>query len=135
MALEAWYDPDDDPISIRTTADADALLDRMAADGAGFEVPPLAELSRHDEDGWAVSYIGVNVKSGRGIMTYSDPNGSATTSNGSHTGDTVTYDYMAHTRELPASAEIPLDDVRKAVREFVTIDNTRPTCVEWQAED
>ncbi|EWM17779.1 hypothetical protein KUTG_08083 [Kutzneria sp. 744] len=113
MALEAWYDPDDDdPIRITSAADADALLDRMAADGAGFAVPPLAELSRHDDE-WAVAYVGVNVATGRGIMTHSDATGSAMTIGGDAAG-AVAYDYMGNVRELPGSAEIPLADLRRA---------------------
>lgn len=135
MALEAWYDIDDDePISIRTAEDLDILLDRMASDGAGYAVPPLAELSRHDADGWAVAYVGVNVKIGRGILTHSDPTGSVMSFNGSSTADSVTYDYMGHVREVPGNTEIPLADLRKAVHEFVTTNGARPTCVEWQAE-
>ncbi len=136
VALEAWYDPDDDdPISITSAADADALLDRMVTDGAGHEVPPLAELSRHDDDEWAVAYVGVNVTTGRGIMTHSDATGSVMTTSDGEAADTATYDYMGHVRELPGNAEIPLADVRRAVHEFVTTNGTRPTSVRWQAAD
>jgi hypothetical protein len=136
VALEAWYDPDDDdPITISSAADADALLDRMAADGAGFEVPPLAELSRHDEDGWAVAYVGVNITTGRGIMTHSDAAGSFVTTNGTTADQALTYDYMGHLRELSGDAEVPLTDVRRAVHEFVTTNGARPTSVEWQADE
>jgi hypothetical protein len=130
VALEAWYDVDDDePTLINVSADADALLDRMAADAASFDVPPLTELSRQDADGWAVAYFGVNAKTDQGIVTHSDPGGSViSVGSGGRTG-TVTYDYMGHVRELPANAEISLTDVRRAMHEFVTTNGGRPTSV------
>jgi hypothetical protein len=42
---------------------------------------------------------------------------------------------MGHVREVPANAEIPLADVRKAVHEFMNANGARPTCVEWQADE
>lgn len=136
MALEAWYDVDDDePTMINLIADADALLDRMAADAASFDVPPLAELSRQDAHGWAVAYFGVNAKTDQGIVTHSDPSGSVISVNSMGPTGTVTYDYMGHLRELPANAEIPLADVRQAIHEFVTTNGARPTSVSWQVSE
>lgn len=133
MALEAWYDIDDDePISISTTEDMDSLLYRMASDGMSHAVPPLAEVSRHDVDGWVVAYVGISARTGRGLITHSDATDSVISFNSSGIVDVVRYDYMGHLRELPASAEIPLADVRNAVHEFVAANGARPTCVSWQ---
>ena len=134
MALRAWYDPDndDEPIIVGTTDDLDAFLDRLVADGASVEVPPLMQLSRRDSEGWAVLHIGVN--GDRGVLTHTDATGSYTTTNGAEPGASITYDYMCHIREVPDNAEIPLPDVRKAAHEFVTTNGARPTCVSWQLE-
>lgn len=136
MAIEAWYDGEaDEPIVIRGVGDLDALLDRMAADGLGFAVPPLAELSRQSADGWAVLYVGIDAKHDRGVITHSDRDGSVISSNGGDQGEPVSYDYMGNLRGLPASAEIPLADVRQGVREFVIAGGARPTSVTWQVSE
>jgi hypothetical protein len=136
VALEAWYDIDDEePITVRTVDDVDTLFDRMVADAADFDVPPLSELSRHDADGWVVAYVGVNPKHDRGIVTHSDATGSVISFSGLGSAGSVTYDYMGSLRELPASAEIPLDEVRQAMREFVTTNGTRPISVSWRISE
>jgi hypothetical protein len=133
VAIEAWYDGEaDEPITIRTVEDLDALLDRMVAEALGFVVPPLAELSWQDADGWAVVYVGISAKNDLGVITHSDRDGSVISSNGGDGGDAVSYDYMGNLRDLPDSAEIPLVDVRQAMREFVAADGARPTSVAWQ---
>jgi hypothetical protein len=133
MALEAWYDVDDgEPTVIGTVDDADALFGRMAVDAARFDIPQLTEFFRHDADNWAVAYFGVNVKNDRGIVTHSDPSGSVISVNDIGTIGAVTYDYMGHLRELPANAEVPMADVRQAMREFITTNGARPTSVSWQ---
>ncbi|WP_168200465.1 Imm1 family immunity protein [Allokutzneria sp. NRRL B-24872] len=134
MALEAWYGiEDDEPTVIEDGADLDALLDRMIVDGQGFDVPPLAELSHQGQGGWLVSYVGLDPRRGTGFMTYSDPSGSVTSFNGGADTKAVEYDYMGHQRQLPANAELPLADIRKAVHELV-VTGGRPSCVSWQED-
>lgn len=41
------------------------------------------------------------------------------------------YFQRTQTVEVPASAEIPYDAVRAAVKEFLTTGGERPTNVEW----
>ena len=135
MALRAWYDPDndDEPITVGTIGDADAFLDRLNADRAAMQVPPLMQLSRRDTEGWAVLHIGVNAD--RGVLTHTDAAGSFVTTNGTTAGQPLTYDYMGHVREVPGNAEVPLADVRRAVHEFVSTNGARPTSVEWQPDE
>ncbi|WP_344870768.1 Imm1 family immunity protein [Allokutzneria multivorans] len=136
MVLRAWYDPDDDnePIIVGSAQDLDALLDRLAVDGALVDVPPLMQLSRRDAEGWAVLHIGVN--GDRGVLTHTDGTGSyVTTDRTDATATTITYDYMGHLREVPGNAEIPLPEVREAAREFVSTNGARPTRVHWRAEE
>lgn len=135
MALRAWYDPDndDEPIIVGTTADVDTFLDRLQADRAAMQVPPLMQLSRRDAEGWAVLHIGVNTD--RGVLAHTDATGSFVTTNGTATDQPLTYDYMGHVREVPGNAEVPLDDVRRAVHEFVITNGARPTSVEWQPDE
>jgi hypothetical protein len=133
VALRAFYDLDEEPITLGSTDDADALLERMAADFAVREgpVPPMVELSRRDRDRWVVVRVGVNRD--RGFLAHSDPGGSFITTNG---GDPdaapLVYDHMAHAREFPADAEVSLEEVRKAVRDLIATDGERSTAVPWR---
>ncbi|WP_052685130.1 Imm1 family immunity protein [Lentzea aerocolonigenes] len=136
VALRAWYDPDadDEPIIVTSTDDADALLDKLIADSTSMQVPPLMQLSRRDSGGWAVLHVGVNAD--RGILTHTSAAGSSVTRNSPDpNGDPLVYDYMGHLREVPANAEIPLPDLRKALHDFVSTDGERPDCVDWQQEE
>lgn len=136
MALRAWYDPDndDEPVIVATVGDADALLDRLAADRPAMRLPPLLQLSRRDADGWGVLHVGVNTDTG--ILTHTDATGSFVTTNGAAPADRpLAYDYMGHVREVPGNAEIPLADVRAAMHEFVTSNGARPRSVGWQTDE
>lgn len=136
VALAAWYDSDDDePITISATDELDALLDRMTADAMNWVVPPLVEVSRHDANGWAIAYIGVNARMDLGVITHSDATGSVISFNGISTAEPVNYDYMGHLREIPGTAEVSLTDIRKAAHEFVATNGARPTHVRWQVDE
>nr|WP_184929272.1 Imm1 family immunity protein [Saccharothrix ecbatanensis] len=54
------------------------------------------------------------------MLTHTDAGGAfITTNGGTRDGSPLTYDYMGNVREFPADAEVPLDDLRRAVHEFV----------------
>ncbi|WP_101613408.1 Imm1 family immunity protein [Amycolatopsis sp. BJA-103] len=57
--------------------------------------------------------------------------GSAISTNGSDAPGTVEYDEQAHVRVVPAVAEIPVDQVREAVRRFVKSGGARPDNITW----
>lgn len=131
VALDAWYESDDDqPIAVRTHDDLNTLLDRMVSDRSRVAVPPLAELSGHDPDGWVIVHIGVNTD--RGFISHADANGAVISTNEIDANRQVTYDYMGHLREIPASAEIPLADVRRAAHDLLDHDGARPSFLRWQ---
>ncbi|GAA3985622.1 Imm1 family immunity protein [Allokutzneria multivorans] len=136
VALEASYAISNrGPQIINSPEELDDLLNRMVTDGRqDGQVPPLVELFCDTKDGWALAYIGVNVKRGTGFMTHSNPAGSVTSFNGTNDRSAVEYSYMGHLREIPANAEAPLDDVRKAAHEFFTSAGARPTCLTWQED-
>jgi hypothetical protein len=131
VALTAWYDPDEDePITVNSRDDLEALLDRAIADSTDAAVPPLIQLSRRDPEGWAILQVGLNDQ--RGIITHTDGSGGAISSNGDSDGQNVNYDYMGHLRDVPANAEIPIQLVRKAAHEYLDSAGKRPACVNWQ---
>ncbi|WP_406601579.1 Imm1 family immunity protein [Lentzea miocenica] len=42
------------------------------------------------------------------------------------------YYYLGSDTEFPATAEIPLPDVRRAAHEYMSTGGSRPTGVTWQ---
>lgn len=126
MAVTAYYTRDGEALT--SPADADALLTRMAeAQGPG-ELPRMASLE--DEESGEVMDVGINGT--RGFVTHiSLTGGSAISTNGSDSREVVQYDEQAHVREVPTSAEIPVDQVREAVRRFIASGGVRPDNVTW----
>jgi hypothetical protein len=135
VALNAYYDvyDDNEPIKIGTPADVDVLLARMASDQAAGPgpLPRLTELSALGKD-WVVVHVGVD--GDRGLITYADPTGAFITTNGGDpAGDPLVYDYQGNVREFPADAEVPLEELRRAVHEFVTTGG-RSAAVDWRTD-
>lgn len=127
--MRAWYDPDGEPVTVATTPELDACLDRLAADRTTMRVPPLMQFVRREPSGWAVVHVGIDTD--RGVLVHTDATGSFVAMTGNEADEPVTYDYMGHLRIV--AAELPLADVRRAAHEFVAT-GARPTCVAWQAD-
>ncbi|WP_370948103.1 Imm1 family immunity protein [Amycolatopsis sp. cg5] len=115
--------------TLNNPADADALLTRMeAAQGSG-ELPRMAELGLTSSTPWGVLEVGINGE--RGFVTHISPSGSVISSNGTDSPEMVEYDHQEHVRDVPASAEIPVGQVREAVRQFVESGGSRPDNIAW----
>lgn len=131
VALEAWYDPDvEDPTIIRTAAELDAVLDTMAT----WQGPNTVQLLIDGDPMRAILDVGLYAAHACGALFYSgevSPNGCA--SHGPDTADPLPiYYYMGSDTEYPASAEIPLADVRRAAHEYMSTGGERPTGIQWQ---
>ncbi|MGW4591896.1 Imm1 family immunity protein [Amycolatopsis thermoflava] len=124
VTLEVWYNqrPDNDfsegdpAILIRTPDELDALITQMQQDGKGKPVPPMAECSVSGDPMRGAFYLGVGQD--KGFVLFMTPEPAQTTGDTTLTGE-VTYDYMAHLREIPASYEVPIEQVRQAARAFL----------------
>ncbi|WP_328450735.1 MULTISPECIES: Imm1 family immunity protein [unclassified Amycolatopsis] len=126
MAVTAYYTREG--ASLTGPAEADELLTRMAEDRKPGELPRMAALE-HEESG-AVLEAGINGE--RGFVTHISQTGrSALSTNGSTSREVIEYDEQAHVREVPAHAEIPVGQVREAVRRFVSSGGARPDNVSW----
>lgn len=129
VALNAWYG--DELITLRGADDLDTLLDRVASDQAGRPSPPLLQISRRERGSWAILHVGLN--SDRGVVGHTDKSGAVISSDGTDSaGEPLTYDHMGLPHEVPANAEIPSDEVRRAARDFLLSDGARPSGVRWQ---
>jgi hypothetical protein len=131
VTLEFWYDQEPendysegDPVILVSTADElDALIQRMQADGKDQPIPPMAECSVSGDPSRGVFYLGVGPE--KGFVAFVSPQAAQILADPSLTGE-VTYDYMAHVREIPAQYEVPMDQVRAATLAFLEREELPP---------
>ncbi|SMD20618.1 Imm1 family immunity protein [Lentzea albidocapillata] len=131
VALEAWFDSDaEDPTIVRTSDELDAVLDTIAA----WPYPGQLQLLIADNPGYVVLDVGLNGAKQRGVLFYSNQElPDAYASQGSDTVDPAPiYYYMGSDTEFPATAEIPLADVRRAAHEYMSTGGGRPHDITWQ---
>lgn len=102
---------------VRTEADPPQLMAYVSIQGDTYG--QLLQIGVHGDRGWLGYGKGPDAWWSRG----SDAD-----------GDVFYYFQRTQTVEVPASAEIPYDAVRAAVKEFLTTGGERPTNVEWIEE-
>lgn len=140
MALEVWYqqvpDSDDAPgdpaIMLDTADDVERFVDQVAQASAGQQVSSMVEVSFAGDDDAPMLNVGIGASTG--FVHWLDDDAVMSVGDASRAG-TITYDYAGHPAEVPASAEVSLDDVRRAVREYLLTGGGRPTGVAWRATD
>lgn len=122
------------PVVVSTVEEVDALIDRVRA-----ESPPAAPILMdvHLSGDPYSQGLDVGISTDCGVIRYSGrewPEGVVST--GEHAADQTErpYFYMGHWREFTASAEVPLDVIKQAVKEFLMTDGARPTCIRWQPD-
>jgi hypothetical protein len=138
--LEGYYlaRHGDTPLILGQPAEVDAVLDAMQAAGdwnhSALELTcrelPLSASGLpnhnmlvgvdHQEPVGAIYYFGEDVDD-----VY------FTRSTHAAADDEVIYGYMGNERFFPRDSEVPIDLIRRAVKEFLATAR-RPTCVSWQ---
>jgi hypothetical protein len=108
------------------------LLSRISDEYRG-KWPVLLEVSIAGSTTAEHMYVGVD--GDRGVLFYSSPTSGSCYSHGDAARGPaeLSYYYAGHAREFPASAEIALKAVVRAVREFLATNGGRPDGVMWQA--
>ncbi|MGO1050776.1 Imm1 family immunity protein [Crossiella sp. CA198] len=143
--VHATVVPDDEPFVITTAEDVDRLYDyvhqRIRERGGSPLFVELAYMTDVAEDEFPVAEfrLGLNPRNGRGVLSYSgiEPPGTwfsidtQTTPPG--VDITVTYQEWGGERDVPANSEIPEEDTKRAMVEFMTSGGALPTVIEWQA--
>lgn len=118
--VEAWYlGGDDEPLSIKNAADAVSLANRVRAESTDHAVPPLIQFEAHSESGWSILQAGFRGEVG--VLSYTDRQGASLTHqpDAASSVEVVTYDYMGHLREVPATAEVGAELVVLGIESFV----------------
>jgi hypothetical protein len=128
-SVQAIFDQHLDPVPVATTRELDELLDRIQA-AAPADAPPLVALDMPDRQRSLV----IGLRGPVGLLNFVDLNdadGGAVSKADSDGAETPPYFYCGHWTEFPTDAELPIDDVRAAAREYLSTGH-RPTNVTWQ---
>ncbi|WP_236793313.1 Imm1 family immunity protein [Amycolatopsis sp. GM8] len=132
MKLEVWYNQrpandlsDGDPaIYLETAEQLAAFLDHIVAASQPGPVWPVIEVSLADNPASPVIEAGLGPE--HGYMIYHTSNDSGLSQGDPTRPGVATYDYMGNMREIPASAEVPVTQIRDGLREFLQ-DGRKPT--------
>ncbi|UOZ08260.1 Imm1 family immunity protein [Amycolatopsis sp. WQ 127309] len=124
VTLEVWYnqEPDNDyadgdpAILVSSAAELDALIAQVQADTKDVPVPSMVECSVAGDPKQGVFDMGIGQD--RGFVVFMTPEAVQTQGDGDP-AEYVTYDYMAHVREIPAGCEVAMDEVRRVARHFL----------------
>ncbi|HEX5401851.1 MAG TPA: Imm1 family immunity protein [Pseudonocardiaceae bacterium] len=129
--LEIYFEHGEGPSYVDTPEGIDTLLDQVAT-RYWHDWPVLLEVTIADSVGMEHMYAGVYHD--RGMVWYSSPEHPACYSQGeapAHDGE-LTYYYMENDRQFPSDADVSLDAVKLAVREFLATRGERPSSVTWR---
>ncbi|WP_328786031.1 Imm1 family immunity protein (plasmid) [Streptomyces canus] len=123
---------------IHSEGDIDALIDAL------LEAPPFhnaAELHSLNRQLLPSGFpdhellVGVDKKLQVGALEFMDQDGNVVTLGTSGGRGEVSYFIAGNMTEFPERSEIPIELVRRAVKEFLTSGGQRPTCVQWQVPE
>jgi hypothetical protein len=141
-SIEAYYrhEHDDRPVVLRTDNDVDQLVDHLLAETSDQPMAalylierPLTEQGYPDHD----FRVGINAKRRLGGLKFAgviDGAAGVWYAAGSAQQDKeVFYEYAGHPEALPGDSELPLDQIRMAVKEFLGSGGERPASIEWRA--
>lgn len=136
-SLDVYYlfEHDERPVVVTTADEVDALIDRVRSESPQ-QAPILMDV--HLSGDPYSQGLDVGVSDDRGVVRYSGrdwPRGTVSTSGKISDGEERPYFYMGHCREFPANAEVSLNLIRAAVKEFLATGGARPTCIHWQPAD
>jgi hypothetical protein len=132
VKLEVWYNQrpandlsEGDPaIYLETAEQLAAFLDHIEAASQPGPVWPVIEVSLADDPASPVIEAGLGPE--HGYMIYHASNDSGLSQGDPSRPGVVTYDYMGNQREIPASAEVAVAQIRDGLREFLE-DGRKPT--------
>jgi hypothetical protein len=125
VALEVWFDqvpdndfgPGDPAIIVDNLTDLERLIEHVLTVTAGRQIPSVVQANILGAAGLPIIEAGVSHD--RGFISYTDRSGGFYSIGNTSCGGDVTYDYMGNEHIVPASAEIPLSEVRQWLADFV----------------
>lgn len=136
--VEAFY-KNDEPTLIESAHDVDALIDSVLAESFDNSVITLYSTARPLMESGVPDHelrVALHAEAKVGGIRYVGDDGT-------HEGswyvpgqvslrEEVFYNYAGHDQGWPQDSEVSIDQVRQAVREFVSGDGARPRSFEWR---
>ncbi|HEX5493987.1 MAG TPA: Imm1 family immunity protein [Mycobacteriales bacterium] len=140
--VEAYYlhdHHDDNPIILHTPSDVGALVDALLAETWENRTAALHHLD-HPVNALGLPghefHVAAAPETRTGALRYAGlwrgKGGTWFSRGNSGRSGTVLHFYMGSDNEFPADSEIPLDEVRAAIKEFLATAGQRPTSVTSQ---
>lgn len=123
------------PVLLQDESDVDDFIDSLSR---GQSRENLAQLHSLDRNPLPSGYpdhellVGVDGIRGVGVLSFMDSENYV--SRGSE-GKASRYYLSGCLQEFPAGAEISIDSVRRAVREFLLAGGCRPKCIDWDVPE
>lgn len=128
----------DDPILISDADGVDRLVDQLSSNPSSHSMAQVYSTARERLSSGMFDHelmVGVDGERNVGLLAFMDGEaGNIVTSDGSNESGTVMYHLTGHSTEYPGGTEIPIDDIRHAVKEFLSSGGRIPTCVQWKPE-
>jgi hypothetical protein len=134
VALAVYYarGHGEDPVTITTGDEVDALIDRVRAQSPA-KAPILMEV--HIAGDPYAQGLDVGINGDRGVLRYGGrewPEGVFSFGGDQADETPLLYFYMDADTEFPRTAEVPLAVVRQAVRDFLATGGALPSGVTWR---
>lgn len=128
-----------EPVMLTTDEDVDALIDALLTGPAYNNMAQLHSLERPLLPSGYPDHellVGVNRDLPVGVLAFMDAEyGNLVTLNPSEGRGEVSYSISGQATEFPDRSEVPIDLIRKAVKEFLFSGGKRPECVQWQVPE
>ncbi|GAB2857592.1 hypothetical protein GCM10022221_66480 [Actinocorallia aurea] len=118
------------PVHLYVPNDGDALIDDLLAGPAHENLARIHSLEREDLASGSPDHelmVGVDRELGVGLLSFMDADGNFVSAG----SVSSTYCIQGHLTEFPESSGIPLDVVRRGLREFISTGGMRPEVVPW----
>jgi len=138
---EAYYltSHGDDPEMLSSPEDVDAFIDRLLEQPIENNLAEMYLVERlQPEESFPNHqfYVGVDRERGVGALKFNDADGGfASWAPWDAEADSPSYYcLMGNETEFPAGSDVPIDFVRRAVKEFLASGGQRPTSVQWQED-
>ncbi len=136
--VEAFYKGDEATL-LESTDDVDALIDSVLAESFETSIITLYSTARRLMESGVPDHelrVALHAEAKVGGIRYAGDDGT-------HEGswyvpgqvsqrEVVFYYYAGHDQGWPRDSEVSIDQVRQAVREFLTRDGARPQSFEWR---
>jgi hypothetical protein len=133
VELDFWYDQEpandfsegDPAIVVRTAAELDALINRVLEESKDHRVGAMVQVNIHGQTGYPALEVGLAKDTG--FIFYHAEDGGSTKGDG-NPDDVVEYVYAGNLTEVPADVEVPIQQVRRGLQEFLAT-GARPSVV------